>query len=92
MDHAVKAYADNNSANVLICWEHKQLTAIASKLGVSNPPGMCSVPLFRFAIENSSRLVDVSEYPDDSFNLIWTIQNNEIVSITSEDCPGLDPS
>ena len=36
----VKAYAGtSNSKNVLICWEHDELTDIAGALGVKNPPG-----------------------------------------------------
>ncbi|KAI5480701.1 putative phosphoglycerate mutase family protein [Pseudohyphozyma bogoriensis] len=66
---AVKAYAGNGPAgSTLICWEHSELTDIASALGVDNPP----------------------DYPDDSYNLIWMIQDEKLVSITSEDCPGLD--
>lgn len=38
MDDAVKAYAAKNSENVLICWEHTELTNIVKKLGVNNPP------------------------------------------------------
>jgi len=67
--HVVKAYAaTSGSKNVLICWEHGELTDIASKLGIQNPP----------------------DYPDDSFNLIWTIQDKQLISTTSENCPGLD--
>ncbi|KAI0019463.1 hypothetical protein F4780DRAFT_780495 [Xylariomycetidae sp. FL0641] len=35
---------------------------------------------------------DIDNYPDDSFDLIWTdpYDYSEIVSITSENCPGLD--
>ncbi|KAH6604626.1 phosphoglycerate mutase family [Trichoderma cornu-damae] len=58
------------SGNILICWEHNELTNIAEALGVKKAP----------------------EYPDDSFDLIWTdpLPYNSITSITSEDCPGLD--
>ncbi|KAF7970139.1 hypothetical protein HWV62_24910 [Athelia sp. TMB] len=68
---AVKAYAGTSgSKSVLICWEHGQLTDIASDLGVKKAP----------------------DYPDDSYNLIWTIQDQDLISTTSEDCPGLDSS
>ncbi|KZP26855.1 hypothetical protein FIBSPDRAFT_781673 [Athelia psychrophila] len=30
------------------------------------------------------------DYPDASFNLIWTVQDQDLVSTTSEHCPGLD--
>ncbi|KAM0747132.1 putative phosphoglycerate mutase family protein [Meredithblackwellia eburnea MCA 4105] len=30
------------------------------------------------------------DYPDDSYNIIWTVQNEKLVSSTSENCPGLD--
>ncbi|CAL5869046.1 uncharacterized protein PFLUO_LOCUS3274 [Penicillium psychrofluorescens] len=35
---------------------------------------------------------DAPTYPDDSFNLIWTDPSpyTSVVSVTSEDCPGLD--
>jgi hypothetical protein len=35
---------------------------------------------------------DAPTYPDDSFNIIWTdpYPYSEIVSMTSEGCPGLD--
>ncbi|OCL01205.1 hypothetical protein AOQ84DRAFT_393826 [Glonium stellatum] len=35
---------------------------------------------------------DAPDYPDDSFNLIWTdpYPYSQIASTTSEDCPGLD--
>ncbi|KAL7939915.1 hypothetical protein V8C35DRAFT_18732 [Trichoderma chlorosporum] len=60
----------DGSGNILICWEHGELTNIAESLGDKNAP----------------------EYPDDSFNLIWTdpLPYNQITSITSENCPGLD--
>lgn len=34
----------------------------------------------------------VDDYPGDRFDLIWTLpyEYKEIVSITSENCPGLD--
>ncbi|KAL7909042.1 hypothetical protein GGI35DRAFT_425183 [Trichoderma velutinum] len=58
------------SGNILICWEHNELTNIVEALGVKKGP----------------------EYPDDSFNLIWTdpLPYNKITSTTSENCPGLD--
>ncbi|KAI1438912.1 hypothetical protein GGR50DRAFT_690679 [Xylaria sp. CBS 124048] len=60
----------DGEGNILICWEHKQLSTISEQLGADN----------------------VKDYPDDSFNLIWTqpYDYSKIVSITSEDCPGLD--
>lgn len=35
---------------------------------------------------------DVDNYPDDSYDLIWTDPYDwtEITSVTSENCPGLD--
>ncbi|RFU34411.1 hypothetical protein B7463_g1949, partial [Scytalidium lignicola] len=35
---------------------------------------------------------DAPDYPDDSFNLVWTdpYPHSEITSTTSENCPGLD--
>ncbi|KAL6864000.1 hypothetical protein J3F83DRAFT_744245 [Trichoderma novae-zelandiae] len=58
------------SGNILICWEHSELTDIAEALGVKKGP----------------------EYPDDSFDLIWTdpLPYDKITSTTSENCPGLD--
>ncbi|KAL6789183.1 hypothetical protein J3E68DRAFT_430414 [Trichoderma sp. SZMC 28012] len=58
------------SGNILICWEHNELTNIVESLGVKKGP----------------------DYPDDSFNLIWTDPSpyNKITSTTSENCPGLD--
>lgn len=92
MEKAVKAYAGtSNSKNVLICWEHDELTDIADALGIKNPPGMflLSNKLFWFVLTPRNLL----DYPDDSYNLIWTIQDQKLVSDdTSEDCPGLDSS
>ncbi|GAW15218.1 hypothetical protein ANO14919_046270 [Xylariales sp. No.14919] len=36
--------------------------------------------------------MDVDNYPDDSYDLIWTqpYDYNEITAVTSESCPGLD--
>ncbi|KAI5115290.1 hypothetical protein M0805_005008, partial [Coniferiporia weirii] len=65
---AVAAFAATSSENILICWEHGELTDIAEALGVEDAP----------------------EYPDDAFNIIWTLQDQEIVAQTNEDCPGLD--
>ena len=65
---AVAAFVKKSTKNVLLCWEHDELTKIADKIGVKNPP----------------------KYPDESFNLIWTIQNKKLLSTTSENCPGLD--
>ncbi len=35
---------------------------------------------------------DVDNYPDDSYDLIWTdpYKYTKITSVTSENCPGLD--
>jgi hypothetical protein len=92
VEKAVKAYAGtSNSKNVLICWEHDELTDIADALGIKNPPGMflLSNKLFWFVLTPRNLL----DYPDDSYNLIWTIQDQKLVSDdTSEDCPGLDSS
>ncbi|CZR55822.1 related to phosphoglycerate mutase family protein [Phialocephala subalpina] len=58
--------------NILICWEHDNLSDIVKALGDKNPP----------------------DYPDDSFNIIWTDPSpyNTITATASEDCPGLDSS
>ncbi|CAH0046199.1 unnamed protein product [Clonostachys solani] len=65
---AVKNYS--GSGNILICWEHNELTSIAEELGVD----------------------DAGDYPDDRFDLIWTLPSpyDTITSETSEQCPGLD--
>ena len=65
---AVKAYG--GTGNILICWEHSELTAIAEKLGASGVP----------------------DYPDDSYNLVWTdpYDYSAITNISSQNCPGLD--
>ncbi|KZT62899.1 putative phosphoglycerate mutase family protein [Calocera cornea HHB12733] len=66
---AVAAYQSTEGAeNVLICWEHGELTDIATSLGVADAP----------------------EYPDADYNLIWTVTGGDLISTTSEDCPGLD--
>jgi len=64
----VNAYT--GTGNILICWEHGELTDIAEALGDGNAP----------------------EYPDDSFNIIWTDPSpySTITAMTNEDCPGLD--
>lgn len=58
------------SGNILICWEHGQLTDIVEALGDQNAP----------------------EYPDASFNIIWTdpFDYSAITAQTNECCPGLD--
>lgn len=68
---AVNAYGAGKK-NVLICWEHGELTDIVHSLGAKK--------------KNSP------DYPDGSYNIIWTDPNpfTKIVSMTSEDCPGLD--
>ncbi|THH09243.1 hypothetical protein EW145_g2163 [Phellinidium pouzarii] len=33
---------------------------------------------------------DVPSWPKKSFNVIWTVQNNTLIDMSSEDCPGLD--
>ncbi|CAJ2512067.1 Uu.00g076920.m01.CDS01 [Anthostomella pinea] len=60
----------DGDGNILICWEHHQLSKLAEELGAD----------------------DVDDYPDDSYDLIWTApyDYSEIVSITSENCPALD--
>ncbi|CAK7199505.1 hypothetical protein SEUCBS139899_002185 [Sporothrix eucalyptigena] len=60
----------SGSGNILLCWEHDELTKIAEALGVDDAPS----------------------YPDDSFNLIWTLPYDytSVSSITSENCPNLD--
>ncbi|KAH8111403.1 putative phosphoglycerate mutase family protein [Phellopilus nigrolimitatus] len=35
-------------------------------------------------------VADAPKYPKDSFNIIWTVQDQTLVNQTSEDCPGLD--
>lgn len=45
---AVEAFAATSSANVLVCWEHKELTSVAESLGVSDAPGM-AITVFQIA-------------------------------------------
>ncbi|KAE8443537.1 hypothetical protein EG329_001777 [Mollisiaceae sp. DMI_Dod_QoI] len=62
----------SGGGNILICWEHDNLSDIVKALGDKKPP----------------------DYPDDSFNIIWTDPSpyKTITTMTSEDCPGLDSS
>ncbi|THH10438.1 hypothetical protein EW145_g1330 [Phellinidium pouzarii] len=55
---AVADFAKTSNSNILICWEHGELTDIAEALGVNDAP----------------------EYPDDAFNIIWTLQDQTIPS------------
>ena len=65
--------------NVLICWEHGQLTKIAEALGVKG-----------FA-KDSAQSKEI-KYPGDRFDLIWVIPEpyKEISQVLSEHVPGLD--
>lgn len=61
----VKKYSGGK--NILICWEHDELTDIAEKLGVNDAPS----------------------YPDDRYDLIWTIDldsNDREISQSTENC------
>lgn len=87
--NAVEAYASTpGSRNVLICWEHKALTKLASELGIEHPPSMHAVAVLRSPFDSNMSLTG---YPSHSFNYIWTIQDRKMISnTTSQDCPGLD--
>ncbi|KAK6540507.1 hypothetical protein TWF694_009297 [Orbilia ellipsospora] len=66
--------------NVLICWEHGELTKIADKIGVTGfgeSTGLAGQPVV---------------YPDDHFDLIWVVPPpyNLITDVWSERVPGLD--
>jgi hypothetical protein len=76
---AAKAYS--GPGNVLVCWEHGQLAKIAQAMGVK-----------RFAKDIDVKSHKNIEYPDDRFDLIWTVVKpyDEIVAVSSEDIPGLD--
>ncbi|KAF8517029.1 putative phosphoglycerate mutase family protein [Hysterangium stoloniferum] len=41
-------------------------------------------------IEESLGVNNAVKYPDDAFNLIFEVQNEQFISQTSENCPGLD--
>ncbi|RDW85142.1 hypothetical protein BP6252_02732 [Coleophoma cylindrospora] len=76
-DAAKKALAYQGPGNVLICWEHGELAKIAQALGVTGFTGRPDCQVV---------------YPDDRFDLIWTVSEpyTEISQVESEDVPGLD--
>jgi len=69
----------DGSGNVLICWEHGQLTDITKELGIKS-----------YAPESgwSGKV----KYPSDRFDLIWTVNPpyKKIDNVTSEGVEGLD--
>lgn len=77
MAQAAKAYT--GPGNVLVCWEHGQLAAIAAAIGVE-----------KYA--EKTGLTGKVKYPDDRFDLIWTVREPyvEVKSVVSEAVPGLD--
>jgi hypothetical protein len=81
----VNAYM--GSGNILICWEHGQLTNIVDALGDDNAP---TYPDARSSFPTQRSTCDTNQ--SYSFNIIWTDPSpyDSIVSMTSENCPGLD--
>ena len=77
MAQAANAYT--GPGNVLVCWEHGQLAAIAAAMGVE-----------KYA--EKTGLAGKVEYPGDRFDLIWTVREPyvEVESVVSEAVPGLD--
>jgi hypothetical protein len=75
---AVKRY--NGSGNILICWEHSQMTNISSAIGVTG------------YAENSGWAGIPVEYPHKRFDLIWEVPPpyTKIKTVQSEQVPGLD--
>ena len=67
------------SGNVLICWEHVQMAAIAAAIGAT-----------QYAEE--SGWTGVIDYPHKRFDLIWVIPEpyTQIMSIEGEQIPVLD--
>jgi len=61
--------------NIVVCWEHGQLTDIAQAFGVNNPED----PTYPKYPDDRFDLIWTLEYPYNTIN-----------SITSEHCPGLD--
>jgi hypothetical protein len=76
---AEAAKAVSGSGNILICWEHHQLSKIAEVLGVKS-----------FA--DATGFKGKPDYPDDRFDLIWVVPPpyHEITEVKSEKVPGLD--
>lgn len=74
---AAKGYG--GPGNVLVCWEHGQLSAIAEAMGAEG-------------YAKRSGWSGPIDYPDDRFDLIWTMSSpyQVIDSVTSEGIPGLD--
>ncbi|KAI9857118.1 MAG: hypothetical protein M1813_008609 [Trichoglossum hirsutum] len=74
---AARAY--HGPGNVLICWEHGQLSKIAEAIGVK-----------KYAADSGAS--GKVKYPDDRFDLIWTVgpPYKEIERVESEGIPGLD--
>lgn len=74
---AAKSY--EGPGNVLVCWEHGQLSKIADAMGVKG---------YAEGTGWSGEVV----YPDDRFDLIWMVKEpyELIDSVTSEGVEGLD--
>jgi hypothetical protein len=76
---AAAAKAFPGPGNVLICWEHGQLSAIAEAIGIT-------------AYGEGSGWSGPVVYPGDRFDLIWVVPPpwTEVVEVRSEKVPGLD--
>jgi len=73
--------------NILICWEHDNLTGIVEALGDNNAP---DYPDKAYASSKTWKAEVVLIAC--RFNIIWTDPQpyNTITLVTSENCPGLD--
>jgi hypothetical protein len=76
---AIRKY--HGTGNILVCWEHSQMTNISVALGVTRygkGSGWSGLPI---------------EYPHKRFDIIWEVPSpyTEISKVESEQVPGLDP-
>jgi hypothetical protein len=72
---AVEGY--RGTGNILICWEHHNLSDIAKAIGIKG-------------FEPSTGWLGKAEYPGSRFDLVWVVPApyDEITQVLSEDTPG----
>lgn len=79
---AIRKASKKGARRILVCWEHKELSRIAKKLGVHGL-GTCRG-------RHAQLAHCCTEYPDDRYDVIFDLYRGKVDDVSSEQCPGLD--
>lgn len=79
---AIRKASKKGARRILVCWEHRELSRIAKKLGIHG--------LGTYRGRHAQLAHCCTEYPDDRYDVIFDLYRGKVDDVSSEQCPGLD--